>query len=213
MSHSRLPIESIPAWLALNDVSFYDLRITSVADRGYGLVTERRLTTAGETFDTPSLVSIPHELILSAETVAQYAKEDRNFRLLLDAVGEQAREDGVQKWHSTRIKVMLFLLVQLVHGSGSGPGRELAGVSTPWTEYVKFLPRPLHLPTLWSEAERDHLRGTSLSVCNSLWLFATLYPPTYSTYILVSGMHTQEFPTDLESYSSSRLRLSRNSWP
>lgn len=34
--------------------------------------------------------------------------------------------------------------------------------STPWTEYVKFLPRHIPVPTLWSEDERSLLQGTSL---------------------------------------------------
>jgi len=64
---------------------------------------------------------------------------------------------------STRLDVMLFLLVQLVLGSRP-PGEGLAGLSNPWTEYVKFLPGQVPLPTLWTEMERALLRGTSLEV-------------------------------------------------
>ncbi len=170
MSYSQLPLKSLPAWLALNDISFYDVRIATVADRGYGLVTERKLTTAEKTFDTPSLLTIPHDLVLNAEAVAQYAKEDRNFKLLLDIVSDQTSEDGAARWQTTRNKVMLFLLVQLVRSSGQGG--EPASVSTPWTEYVRFLPRRPALPTLWSESERCLLLGTSLSVGESCSLMA-----------------------------------------
>jgi len=38
------------------------------------------------------------------------------------------------------------------------------GVSNPWTEYLRFLPRDVLVPTLWNEDERLLLRGTSLDV-------------------------------------------------
>ncbi|KAF9882186.1 set domain-containing protein [Colletotrichum karsti] len=36
------------------------------------------------------------------------------------------------------------------------------GVSTPWTEYVKYLPPQVPVTTLWTEQEREMLNGTSL---------------------------------------------------
>jgi len=91
MSHAQLPIESLPPWLILNDVSFLDVRLASIPGKGYGLVAERKLATTEKTFDIPSLLSIPHDLVLNAETVEEYAKEDRNFRQLLDAAGRQVK--------------------------------------------------------------------------------------------------------------------------
>ena len=35
---------------------------------------------------------------------------------------------------------------------------------TPWTEYIRFLPRSIPIPTLWTEPERLLLNGTSLEV-------------------------------------------------
>lgn len=50
--------------------------------------------------------------------------------------------------------------MQLAHGSsGHNPS---VGVSNPWTEYVKFLPDEVPVPTLWTEDERLLLGGTSL---------------------------------------------------
>jgi len=54
----------------------------------------------------------------------------------------------------------LFLLVQAV--LASRVSRCPVGVSNPWTEYVKFLPTSLLVPTLWNGDERLLLRGTSL---------------------------------------------------
>jgi hypothetical protein len=42
------------------------------------------------------------------------------------------------------------------------------GLSNPWSEYCKMLPRNLPLPTLWSEEERVMLVGTSLEVSLAL---------------------------------------------
>ena len=51
-------------------------------------------------------------------------------------------------------------MVQLVLAS-EGPSSP-AGLSNPWTEYIKFLPPWIPLPTLWTEDEQALLRGTSL---------------------------------------------------
>lgn len=58
---------------------------------------------------------------------------------------------------------MIYLLVHLVL-SRQNHSASRGGASTPWTEYVKFLPRPIPIPTMWTEAERALLQGTSLEV-------------------------------------------------
>ncbi|EFX03245.1 set domain containing protein [Grosmannia clavigera kw1407] len=148
---THLPISSLPVWQTLNDVSFVDTRIAEIPGKGYGLVANRSLTTAKPTFHRSSLVSVPHNLILNAETVEQYAKQDRNFRQLLEVVGRQ----------SERGDVLLFLLVQVVLGL-KPPGTDSVALPTIWTEYVKFLPADIPLPTMWSDTERLLLQGTSL---------------------------------------------------
>jgi hypothetical protein len=58
--------------------------------------------------------------------------------------------------------MLLFLLMQLTMTS---PDTHFTvGVSNPWTEYVKFLPSKVPLPTMWSEEQRKLLAGTSLEV-------------------------------------------------
>jgi hypothetical protein len=60
---------------------------------------------------------------------------------------------------------MLFLLMQMTIAveeakeNGKSPG-----VSNPWTEYVRMLPRQVPVPTMWSEEQRLLLVGTSLEV-------------------------------------------------
>lgn len=38
------------------------------------------------------------------------------------------------------------------------------GVHNPWSDYVKFLPEQVPVPTRWTEEERGLLRGTTLEV-------------------------------------------------
>lgn len=57
---------------------------------------------------------------------------------------------------------MIYLFIHTVQGlAGATPRR---GVSTPWTEYVKFLPDDVPVPTMWSDEEKALLTGTSLEV-------------------------------------------------
>lgn len=51
--------------------------------------------------------------------------------------------------------------MQITHSSPDSG--EAVGVSNPLTEYVKFLPETVPLPTFWSDEERDILNGTSLA--------------------------------------------------
>lgn len=56
--------------------------------------------------------------------------------------------------------MLLFLLIQTV--LASRPSHADVGLSNPWTEYLKFLPETVLVPTLWTEDERVLLQGTSL---------------------------------------------------
>ncbi len=40
-----------------------------------------------DTFDIPTLLTVPKDLILSAEAIEEYAKTDKHFRELLGAAG------------------------------------------------------------------------------------------------------------------------------
>lgn len=56
--------------------------------------------------------------------------------------------------------MLLFLLVQAALASRSS--HPPVGILNPWTEYLRFLPETVLVPTLWTEEERLLLRGTSL---------------------------------------------------
>jgi hypothetical protein len=153
MAHAQLPIASLPLWQTLNNVTFNNTRIVAIPGKGSGLVVVGSDSSSEPRSHDKPLISIPHCLVLYAEVVEEYAKQDRNFRLLLDAAGHQ----------TNRGDILLYLLVQLVLGLRQ-PGEDLASLPTPWTEYVRFLPDDVPLPTLWTDSERLLLQGTSLEV-------------------------------------------------
>ncbi|TVY31195.1 SET domain-containing protein [Lachnellula hyalina] len=150
MRREQLPLTALPAWSKLNDVSFIDISVQELNDsKGSGLVTSRALSSKA-TYDIPTLLVVPHDLILSAEAIEEYAKVDQHFRELLEVAGGK----------SLRGDMLLFLLMQITIASLSHP--QNVGVQNPWTEYCKILPSDIPVPTMWSEEGRFMLVGTSL---------------------------------------------------
>ncbi|KAK0719733.1 hypothetical protein B0H67DRAFT_484682 [Lasiosphaeris hirsuta] len=136
MSRPELPIEELPIWAHLNGVKLTNVKIAKTQGRGYGVISENTLTSES-TLEPPAWIAVPHNLVLNAVAVNEYAKEDRNFKLLLEAAEH-------------RVTI------------ASHPSHASIGVSNPWTEYLQLLPGTLFVPTLWHEDERLLLRGTSL---------------------------------------------------
>ena len=91
MHPPSLPIEGLPAWARLNDVSFHNVKVANLEGKGYGVVSDTELSATVETTDTPALLVVPHNLVLNAAAVSEYAKEDKSFKQLLDAVGHRVR--------------------------------------------------------------------------------------------------------------------------
>lgn len=81
MRHGQLPLSALPAWAKLNDVDFYDVRVQYLPGRGHGLATTRSLSSE-EIFDSPTLLSIPQNMILSAEAIEEHTRTDKHFREL-----------------------------------------------------------------------------------------------------------------------------------
>lgn len=102
MRRESLPIDTLPAWARLNGVVcdgvvFQRLRSEDGTDKGGAIVStvERDTTTNSSTQSAQDdgtsspqiLIRLPGDLILSRESVANYAKSDRHLREVLDAVG------------------------------------------------------------------------------------------------------------------------------
>ncbi|KAK7964922.1 hypothetical protein PG988_009926 [Apiospora saccharicola] len=156
MHRAVFPLHDLSAWCALNDVKFRNVKIEEVEGRGYGLVADADLSPSG----ADAMLEIPHDLVLSAQAVEDYAKIDQNFRGLLEKAGRQ----------SHRADILLYLLMQMILSSPGFP--DIKGVISPWTQYVGLLPSQIPVPTTWSDAERAHLQGTSLESAVSAKLFA-----------------------------------------
>ncbi|KAI0024234.1 hypothetical protein F4780DRAFT_768886 [Xylariomycetidae sp. FL0641] len=160
MRQAHFPLSSLPAWCALNGVTVADVKVGDVPGRGLGLMAERDLVNDPTIGNNRPLLTIPRELVLSAEGVEEYARENKDFRQLLDAAGRR----------SSRCDILLFLLMQLVLSSPDYTGKQ--GPTTPWTQYFSVLPTDIPVPTTWTEAELSYLRGTSLEAAVSAKLTA-----------------------------------------
>lgn len=90
MERAKLPIIALPAWAKLNNVDFIDTSVYNLDGKGFALRADRQLTSKN-TFDIPTLLNIPHDLVLCAETIEEHAKIDHHFRELLDAAGHKVR--------------------------------------------------------------------------------------------------------------------------
>ncbi|KAI1649069.1 SET domain-containing protein [Daldinia loculata] len=150
MRRGHFSLNDLPAWSTLNCVNFLDVAVANIDGRGNGLIAKKDLINPESDSEPLTLLTIPKELILSAEGVEEYAKENKNFRQLLDTAGRQ----------SARGDILLFLLYQLVLSSPDYQGG--LGPSTPWTQYLSLLPSHVPTPTTWTELELSCLKGTSL---------------------------------------------------
>ncbi|KAL2357221.1 hypothetical protein BJ546DRAFT_434674 [Cryomyces antarcticus] len=146
----KLPITALKPWAALNGVFFNGIEIGPLPgheERGSTVIAQKGI--AGD--DTEPLMVVPRDFIVSLEAVQEHAKLDRDFKEMLDAIGDFGR--------TARGAILLFLLTQSSISSPDTPTRRF--VSGPFTDYIKFLPAEL-LPTLWTDSERALLTGTTL---------------------------------------------------
>ncbi|KAI0472620.1 SET domain-containing protein [Xylariaceae sp. FL0804] len=150
MRRGEFPLSTLPTWCLLNNVAFARVKVADTEKRGLGLVAVGDLPEGDDSAQSPPLLTIPKGLVLSREVVHDYARENRSFRQLLDAAGHQ----------STRGDILLFLMLQLVLASPDYDGG--LGAASPWTQYFNLLPEYVSTPTMWTESELSHLRGTSL---------------------------------------------------
>lgn len=88
MKRGHFSIDSLPAWCILNDVKFVDVKVHDIEGRGYGLLAEKDLANENDN-ENCTILKVPRDLILSSQSVEEYAKENKEFRQLLDAAGHQ----------------------------------------------------------------------------------------------------------------------------
>lgn len=71
--------------MSFNNAKFTNVKVQQIQQKGNGLVTQATSADIGQS----ALITVPHDLILNADAVEEFAKEDRNFRALLDACGRK----------------------------------------------------------------------------------------------------------------------------
>ncbi|RMZ89758.1 hypothetical protein DV736_g3020, partial [Chaetothyriales sp. CBS 134916] len=148
-----LPLDQLSTWAAFNNVELRGTTVTSSVkdelgnDKGGGLFTTEKHESGGV------LLVVPRGLVLSREGVEQWAKADQRLRELLDATAALTQK--------TRLLIMTFLVYQTTI-AGSEESHQAPAAPGPLTDYVKFLPKKIILPTFYSEEERQLLLGTSL---------------------------------------------------
>ncbi|OBT47375.1 hypothetical protein VE00_02099 [Pseudogymnoascus sp. WSF 3629] len=151
MRPPALPVSSLRTWAKFNGIEFEDVSVEKNKEYGgYGVVSTTTIDSAPDQEGNLTVLNVPKDLILSAETIAEHAKVDKHFGEILEAVGGS----------TLRGDVMLFLLMQVTRAS-SDPSIKFS-VSGPWTEYVKMLPEYISLPTAWHDDQINLLNGTSL---------------------------------------------------
>lgn len=91
MAASQLSLETLFTWAMFNNVDLVDVEAREIPGCGLGLISNKDLSRDEEALETSTLLRIPHELVLSAEAVENYAKVDKNFRQLLDAAGHKVQ--------------------------------------------------------------------------------------------------------------------------
>ncbi|KAF3490762.1 SET domain-containing protein [Arthroderma uncinatum] len=162
MKRQYLPIEALPAWAKLNSVMFHGVEVKRLPtsdeiDKGSAILA----TSRGEGLESTSddsdlepeiLIKVPPDLILSLLRVEIHAKSDKCLREVLEATTSFGKK--------SRGAILIFLLLLITHTSVEKG--EHVGISSPWTEYIKFLPAVYELPTFYTLEERELLRGTSL---------------------------------------------------
>ncbi|KAL8986468.1 MAG: hypothetical protein Q9177_004179 [Variospora cf. flavescens] len=148
MRRQYLPPTALKTWADLNNIERNGVTVApTLKGRGLGV-----LTTAEGLQNEAVLITVPLHLVLSLENVWIYAKSDQHLKQVLDSVGEYSQ--------SARGAILIFLLMQITHSALAESER--IGVSSALTEYVKFLPPVVPLPTFWSGEERALAAGTSL---------------------------------------------------
>ena len=99
MRPEYLPIETLPAWARLNGVSpfgvaFRRLQADNGTDKGCAVVATKDKSNGDPESDSAHpeiLLSVPSDMVLSLESVHNYAKSDRYLREVLEAVGDFGR--------------------------------------------------------------------------------------------------------------------------
>lgn len=88
MRPPALPVSSLRTWAKFNGIEFEDISVEKNKEYGgYGIVSTTTIDSAPDQEGNLTVLNVPKDLILSAETIAEHAKVDKHFGQILEAVG------------------------------------------------------------------------------------------------------------------------------
>ncbi|CAK4032491.1 Hypothetical predicted protein [Lecanosticta acicola] len=147
----HLDVDAVQKWAAASGIKFTNASPTFIPGRGIGLLADHDIRS--EPAEKPcQILELAEDLVLSIDAVKQHASFDKDFRELLESLGEFGT--------TPRGSILSFLLFQ---ATISCPNlSERVGVHTAFTDYVKTLPCEI-LPTFWTSEELQLLVGTTLA--------------------------------------------------
>ncbi|KAK3319101.1 hypothetical protein B0H66DRAFT_517615 [Apodospora peruviana] len=209
MTKVEFPLEHLPAWCSRHGVSLnedYRVEAANVQGKGNGLVvvTEkeglhvspadgRRRGEAAATATTSPLplLRIPADIIVSKWRVERYAAQNPRFGQLLATLPEHVLSDERQL-------ALLFMLFQVILIRSTPPSDKVnnqhsaprPAIEAAWIEYMRIQQPDVPVPTMWSDAERALLKGTSLESATETEMellrreFALIQAAAYQTGIL-----------------------------
>ncbi|KAH9826177.1 SET domain-containing protein 8-like [Teratosphaeria destructans] len=165
--------EAVQTWAEINGVDFRQTKPGTAVGRGGALLAKEDIAAPKSDLENlPVLLTVPKELILSAERIREHSNIDQDLRQVLESIGDFASVGVISGFpppasviddcqtSTPRGAILVFLLVQ---ASVSCPHlTERVSVHTPFTDYIKSLPME-RLPTFWTEAELSLLVGTTLA--------------------------------------------------
>lgn len=76
-------------WCSYNDVQLLDIALAADEEKGNHFKAVRDLMNDDDNTELPLLLTVPKDMVLSAEAIHQYAKVDKNFRDIYNAAGHQ----------------------------------------------------------------------------------------------------------------------------
>ena len=92
MLRQTLPVSTLPVWSTLTNVVLNGVAISSLDNgKGSGIVATKDL---GK--ESVTLMTVPRDVVLSLETIWEYAKSDHHLHDILEAVGEFGRVGVMQ---------------------------------------------------------------------------------------------------------------------
>jgi hypothetical protein len=84
-----LPSQAFTPWAHLNGVQFHDVKPGHIEGRGSALIASKAVTNSAD--GAECLLTVPKDLILSLEQILEQAKVDRDFREVLESLGDFGR--------------------------------------------------------------------------------------------------------------------------